>query len=109
MAEQADAGDLKSLGLRPCGFESRPRHLRGRGGLLAFIVGLVAGAILDWGISQYLPPHPARDFFIYKVEFGIPRLVLDVVIMNLTFGITFKFSLIVITTALLFYFVYKNL
>ncbi len=26
VAELADAADLKSAGLSPCGFESRPRH-----------------------------------------------------------------------------------
>ncbi len=109
MAEQADAGDLKSPGQWPCGFESRPRHLRNRGGFWAFIIGLVVGTVLDWGISNYLPSHPARDFFIQKVQFGIPEFTIDLIMLTFSFSLMFKFSIIMITTALIFYFVYRNL
>ncbi len=110
MAEQADAGDLKSPGLCPCGFESRPRHLRNRGeGILAIIMGLVVGAVLDWAATSFLPSHPARDFFIKKVQFGIPEFSLDLVILSMSAGLVFRFSLIMVIMAIVFYVVYRNI
>ncbi len=110
VAELADAGDLKSPGLWPCGFESRPRHLRNRGGdFLAIVMGLVVGSVFDWAASSFLPSHPARDFFVKKVEFGIPQFSMDLVLFSFSAGILFRFSLIMVITAVIFYVVYRNI
>jgi len=84
--------------------------LKNRGGyLLATLMGLAVGAVLDWAAVNFLPSHPARDFFVKKVEFGVPQASLDLIIFSLNVGLMFRFSLIMIITAIIFYVVYRNI
>ncbi len=110
MAELADAGDLKSPGLWPCGFESRPRHLRKplRSYFVALLLGLVLGAILDHLIASNVH-SPAVDFITYKVSFGIDELALSLVIVDLKFSISFNFSIMILLFGIVFLIVYHNL
>lgn len=67
------------------------------------------GAILDWGINKYFPPHPASEFLTHKIKFGLENLKVDLVAFNFSLSLMFSFSLIMLIFGLIFVILYKQL
>jgi len=76
---------------------------------VVFIIGIIIGAILDWSINRYFPPHPASEFLTHKIKFGIENLKVELVALNFSFSLMFSFSLIMIIFGLIFVILYKQL
>lgn len=111
VAESEDAQDLKSWAPKGAwGFESLPGHLKPiKFYFFVFIIGIIIGAILDWAINKYFPPHPASEFLTHKIKFGIENVKVDLVALNFSLSLMFSFSLIMLIFGLIFVILYKQL
>ena len=76
---------------------------------VVFIIGIIIGAILDWSVNRYFPPHPASEFLTYKIRFGVENLKVDLIALNFSFSLMFSFSLIMLIFGLIFVILYKQL
>ena len=52
--------------------------------ILFLLIGLIVGTVFGVLIGKVLP------FFAYGLDFGIPTLTLNLVFLDLTFGLTLK-------------------
>ncbi len=115
VAEQADAGDLKSPGILPCGFESRPRHpeimvWRKSYTLLtwALITGIIAGDLLGFILQRSLPDSPVKELVLHKTQIGFSPFTLDLIVFKLTLGFSLTFNIFtVILIIIALYIFYK--
>ncbi len=73
--------------------------------VFAFVVGELANRIL----LGFAPPGPLRDAVLKPVVFGLdPPVHLDLLLLQLTFGITFKVSIFAILMVLVALFVIQK-
>jgi len=73
------------------------------------ILGFIFGAIIDWSINKYLPPHPASEFLTYKIKFGIENFKIDLLALNFSFSLMFYFSFIILIFGIIFVIIYRQL
>ncbi len=87
-----------------------PRALKSiKSYFFVFIIGIIIGTILDWAITNKLPPHPASQILTHKIKFGIENMKIDLVAFNFSFSILFNFSLLMIIFGIILVILYKQL
>jgi hypothetical protein len=64
--------------------------------LLFLLIGLIVGTVFGILIGKVLP------FFAYGLDFGIPTLNLDLVFLNLTFGLKLQVNIGTVIGVILF-------
>ncbi|MFC1618411.1 DUF4321 domain-containing protein [Candidatus Neomarinimicrobiota bacterium] len=61
--------------------------------VLALIIGAAIGTILGDVLGMILPEGVVKQFFLQSVSWGISPVTLDVIVMNITFGLRIKFNI----------------
>lgn len=62
--------------------------------LLAVVLGAVMGSALGEVIGLVLPEGVVKDFFLKSASFGIAPTAINLTIIIITFGFTFKLNII---------------
>ena len=62
--------------------------------LLAVILGALMGSALGEVIGLILPDGVVKEFFLRSISFGIDPTPINLVIITVTFGFTFKLNII---------------
>jgi len=62
--------------------------------LLAIVLGALMGSALGEVIGLIMPVGVVRDFFLRSVSFGIEPTLINLVVVNFTFGFTFNLNII---------------
>ncbi|MFC1484078.1 DUF4321 domain-containing protein [Candidatus Neomarinimicrobiota bacterium] len=60
---------------------------------LTLIIGAAIGTILGDVLGMILPEGVVKQFFLQSVSWGISPVTLDVIVMNITFGLRIKFNI----------------
>ena len=75
--------------------------------VLAVIVGILIGGLVGELLAYFLPTSVVRTFFMKSIDFGIDPVVVNLVIIKLTFGIMFKFNFISLILVVLTVYYFK--
>ena len=59
---------------------------------IALVIGAALGTILGDLLALTLPEGVVKQFFLQSVSWGISPVTLDLLVLTLTFGVRFKFS-----------------
>ena len=62
--------------------------------LLGIFVGILAGGLVSELFEMLAPTGMVREFFIKGVSYGIDTVTFNMGAITLTFGLTFKFTVI---------------
>ena len=77
---------------------------------LTLVILLLAGLVIGGFIGEWLGTNPTFAFLNYGKTFGLPQpMVLDLNVLQLTFGFTVKFNLASIIGIILAFIIYRRL
>jgi len=62
--------------------------------IIAVLLGALIGGVLGEVIALLLPAGIVKDFFLRSVSFGFSPTTINLILINLTFGFTFKLNII---------------
>lgn len=72
--------------------------------IVAIILAGALGDIIGKILITFLPKSPARDTLLFPVKFGLSDIRLDLIIVDLSFGLKFQINLL--SFLLIFFMVY---
>ncbi|MBN1755350.1 DUF4321 domain-containing protein [bacterium] len=75
--------------------------------ILAIFVGLLIGGLVGELLAYILPTSVVRTFFMKSVDFGLDPVVLNLIVIKLTFGISLKFNFISLVLVILTVYYFK--
>ncbi|MBN2544118.1 DUF4321 domain-containing protein [bacterium] len=75
--------------------------------ILAILVGILIGGLVGELLAYFLPTSVVRTFFMKSIDFGFETITLNLVIIKLTFGLTFKFNFISLILVVLTVYYFK--
>lgn len=62
--------------------------------IVAVVLAGALGDIIGKVLLTFLPKSPARDVLLFPVKFGFSNIRLDLIIIDLSFGLKFQINLL---------------